>query len=399
MSFIYDGVTPNTFTLMNRDRLQELFKLHLENRLPENEREEFYNYIYKMPDSERESLIAEFIDKLPVDNKLSKADSDLIFRRILKVVNRRRHSLIRYSLTAAASILLMVSGYYLADKYFEPGLSNNKLLSDLSPGGEKAVLQLADGSVVRLDNSKDSTLLEKDGSLTIKVQDNKLLYKNETKERDIKYNLLSTPRCGEFQMELPDGTNVKLNAESSIRFPDKFSSKERRVMITGEVYFEVSKTAGNIPFIVECGDKAKIEVLGTHFNVNSYDNEESIKTTLVEGSVKVSSSITNNSVIITPGQQAAIKNDGSLSVKEVDVDEAIAWRNGRFIFDKADIKTIMRQLERWYNVSVDYKGEFTQYFGGAISRKVNISKIFELFENTGDIKFELKDSLVTIYEK
>ncbi len=384
---------------MNRDRLLELFKLHLENRLPENEKEEFYNYIYKMPDSERESLIAEFIEKLPIDHKLSKADSDLVFRRILKVVKRRRHLLIRYSITAAASILLLVSGYYFADKYFDFRFSENKLLSDISPGGEKAVLQLADGSVVRLDNSKDSTLLEKDGSLTIKVQDNKLLYKNETKERDIKYNLLSTPRCGEFQMELPDGTNVKLNAESSIRFPDKFSSKERRVMITGEVFFEVSKTAGNIPFIVECGDKVRIEVLGTHFNVNSYENEESIKTTLVEGSVKVSSSVTNSSVIITPGQQAAIRNDGSLTVEEVDVDEAIAWRNGRFIFEKADIKTIMRQLERWYNVSVDYKGEFPQYFGGAISRKVNISKIFELFENTGNIKFELKDSLVTIYDK
>jgi len=352
-----------------------------------------------MADSERETLIEELIEKLPSDHKLSRADSDIIFKRILKVVNRRRRTIIRYSLSAAASLLLLVSGFYFAEKFIFSDINDKQLLSDLSPGGEKATLQLADGSVVKLDNSKDSTLLEKDGHLTIKVQDNKLLYKNETNEREVKYNLLTTPRCGEFQMELPDGTNVKLNAESSIKFPDKFSSKERRVMITGEVYFEVSKMAGNTPFIVECGDKARIEVLGTHFNVNSYENEESIKTTLVEGSVKVYSSLTNNSVIITPGQQAAISNNGSLTVREVDLDEAIAWRNGRFIFEKADIKTIMRQLERWYNVSVDYKGEFTQYFGGAISRKVNISKIFELFENTENIKFELRDSLVTIYEK
>lgn len=384
---------------MNNDRLQELFKLHLENRLPEVERDEFFNYIYKMTDSQRESLIEEFFDKLPVDQHLSKTDSDLIFKRVMKTANRRRSSFIRYSVSIAASLLLLLTGYYFADKFYDFGLQSSSVSRDISPGGEKAILTLADGSIVKLENSKDSTLLDRGGSLTIKVQDNKLVYKNEVKGREVKYNLLSTPRCGEFQMVLPDGTNVKLNAESSIKFPDNFSLKERRVMITGEVYFEVAKLADNKPFVVVCGDRARVEVLGTHFNINSYENESSIKTTLVEGSVKVISSITNSSIIITPGQQASVADDGSVSVNEVDIDEAIAWKNGKFIFEKADIQTIMRQLARWYNVEVEFKAEFTQYFGGAISRKVNISKILEMIETTGDVQFELRDSIVTVYKK
>lgn len=384
---------------MNYDRLQELFKLHLENRLPEIERDEFFNYIYNMTDSQRESLIEEFFYKLPVDQHLSKSDSDLIFKRVMKTANRRRSSFIRYSVSIAASLLILLTGYYFADKHYDFGLQSSSVLRDISPGGEKAILTLADGSIVKLENSKDSTLLDRGGSLTIKIRDNKLLYKNEVKGSEVKYNLLSTPRCGEFQMVLPDGTNVKLNAESSIKFPDSFSSNERRVMITGEVYFEVAKLADNKPFVVVCGDRARVEVLGTHFNINSYENELNIKTTLVEGSVKVISSLTNSSIIITPGQQASVANDGSVSVNEVDVDEAIAWKNGKFIFEKADIQTIMRQLARWYNVEVEFKAEFTQYFGGAISRKVNISKILEMIETTGDVQFELRDSIVTVYKK
>ena len=382
---------------MKRDRILELFKLHLENKLSLSDREEFFSELYKMSDSERASLIGEVIDDFPEDYKLSKINSNIIFKRILKKTNIRRKSLIRYSLAAAASLLILFTAYSIIDNIFYSTKETDICVTDIQPGGKKAILTLADGSVINFDDSADSTILEKSSGATIKVHNNKLICKGAELEKIIKYNLLATPRRGEFQMVLPDGTNVKLNAESSIRFPDKFSLKERRVMITGEVYFEVVKLSDDVPFIVECGDRARVEVLGTHFNINSYNDEATIKATLVEGSVRVVSPVSNNSVVITPGQQAQISVDGSLSVKEVDVDEVIAWKNDRFIFEKADIKTIMRQIERWYGVEVEYRRDFNQYFGGAISRKVNISKIFEMFETTGNVKFELKDSLVIVY--
>ncbi len=382
---------------MKRDRILELFKLHLENKLSLSDREEFFSELYKMSDSERASLIGEVIDDFPEDYKLSKINSNIIFKRILKKTNIRRKSLIRYSLAAAASLLILFTAYSIIDNIFYSTKETDICVTDIQPGGKKAILTIADGSVINFDDSADSTILEKSSGATIKVHNNKLICKGAELEKIIKYNLLATPRRGEFQMVLPDGTNVKLNAESSIRFPDKFSLKERRVMITGEVYFEVVKLSDDVPFIVECGDRARVEVLGTHFNINSYNDEATIKATLVEGSVRVVSPVSNNSVVITPGQQAQISVDGSLSVKEVDVDEVIAWKNDRFIFEKADIKTIMRQIERWYGVEVEYRRDFNQYFGGAISRKVNISKIFEMFETTGNVKFELKDSLVIVY--
>ena len=387
---------------MKNERLTYLFNRYLEQKLFDNEEIELMKEISGISDEERESLIDEFYDKLPLTHHLDKRDAERMFSKIVfKSLKARKKVLLRRAISIAASVIVALTAIYFTTDYFIQNHKEYIASQDITPGGEKAVLTLSDGSVVELTSSKDSILTNKENDVVIKVENNKLLYEKKTKAKgsEIKYNTLTTPRSAEFQMTLPDGTNVWLNAECSMMFPVSFSSKERKVYITGEVYFEVTKTVDKRPFIVELADKAKIEVLGTHFNVNAYDNEAGVRTTLIEGSVKVQSLVTSDSFVITPGQQATISKNGQLSVGVVDIEEAIAWKNGRFIFEKADIYTIMRQLERWYNVRVEFEGAINTHFGGAISRKVNISKIFEMLEMTNEVKFKLNDSTVTVLGK
>ena len=204
-------------------------------------------------------------------------------------------------------------------------------------------------------------------------------------------------------MILADGSKVWLNAASSLRFPANFSGKERRVELTGEGYFEVAKNAAmpfkvSIPSLGGTGGGGEVEVLGTHFNINSYNDEASIKTTLLEGSVKVTGLRTQASRLIKPGQQAQLNTNGQLSINSnPDIEEVMAWKNGKFYFgDAMDIVTIMRQLSRWYNIEVTYEGSFSAHFGGSISRNVNVSKVFEMLEMTGSLKFDVKGKKVTV---
>lgn len=387
---------------MDNNRFKELFGRYLEHQLSESEENELMRDIYALSDKELESFLDNCYDNAPANHSIDREDADRIFNTIVRTARQKRNRLIikRITTLAASVVLLLSAGYFIINALIENS-EKFSIAQDITPGGEKAVLTLSDGSVVELTSSKDSILMNKENDVVIKVQNNKLLYEKKTKAKssEIKYNTLTTPRSAEYQMTLPDGTNVWLNAESSIMFPVSFSSKERKVYITGEVYFEVTKTVDKRPFIVELADKAKIEVLGTHFNINAYDNEAGVRTTLIEGSVKVESLVTSDSFVITPGQQATISKNGQLSVGVVDIEEAIAWKNGRFIFEKADIYTIMRQLERWYNVRVEFEGAINTHFGGAISRKVNISKIFEMLEMTNEVKFKLNDSTVTVLGK
>lgn len=382
---------------MKEEILKELFKKHIENRATVEERKELMKLLAQLSAQEIENLIDKEANNPPfvvLDNQ----SSHRVYRQIEQIINRKKRRAFSFLTIAAASLVL----FFVGERLFFSSKEEQRLITqinDLPPGDDKAVLTLADGSTMVLDSQLSTALLADKKEATIEVKENKLLYTSKQQEEILKYNTLTTPKCGEYQLVLPDGTYVKLNAESSISFPQNFSSKERRVMVTGELYFEVKKSANNLPFIVECKNIATVEVLGTHFNINAYENEESVKTTLVEGSVRVTSTTNNQSTVIVPGQQAAISTDGTIEVGEVNIDEILAWKNGRFIFEKADIKAIMRQLERWYGIETTYAGEFKQYFGGAISRKVHISKIFEMFESTGNISFELEGNRVTLHPK
>jgi ferric-dicitrate binding protein FerR (iron transport regulator) len=254
-----------------------------------------------------------------------------------------------------------------------------------------------------LDNVKNGSITQQ-GNVTIsKLTDGQLAYHSSNeKSSGVLYNSITTPRGGQYQLILSDGSKVWLNAASSIRFPTRFNGTERKVEISGEAYFEVSKNAA-IPFKVYIktsdGEDEIVEVLGTHFNINSYGDEFDIKTTLLEGSVKVSKG--KNRQTLTPGQQADLKNNGLLYlIKDANIDEVMAWKNGKFQFDEAtDLTTIMKQIARWYDIEIEYKEKITSHIGGSISRDVNISEVLEMLEMTGTLKFQINGKKVIVQPK
>lgn len=276
--------------------------------------------------------------------------------------------------------------------------------TDVLPGGNKAILKLSDGKTIVLDNAHNG-LLTTQGAVQIEKQEGQLEYKQGAGTATVAYNTLSTPVGGQFQIKLPDGTRVWLNAASSITYPTAFIGKERRVTVYGEAYFEVAKAAGK-PFKIgvltsggESRNGIEVEVLGTHFNINAYNNEATIKTSLLEGKVKIVSDYYNGkqSAILKPGQQAQIEVEGKLKVKEdASMEEVVAWKNGEFLFQSADIGTMMRQVARWYNIEVSYpNGMPKDKFSGKIGRNVNLSQLLEILKYS-EVRFDLKGRTLVI---
>ena len=307
-------------------------------------------------------------------------------------------------MVAASVIVIMhaAGGYFYFNENVPQPIAKvekpqKSIKNDVAPGGNKAVLTLANGSTIILDSAQNGTLSKQGNVRIIKLDDGQLAYDQSdvSAGQAVGYNTISTPKGGQYQLTLSDGTRVWLNAASSLRFPATFSGRERKVELTGEGYFEVAKNKEK-PFEVSVNN-AVVTVLGTHFNINAYSDERVVKTTLLEGSVKVTKG--NAGALITPGEQARINNStGEITVKEeVDLDEAVAWKNGKFIFNDADIKSIMRQLEKWYDVSVIYDKEVPdEEFVGSISRNVNVSQILEMLEKTGSVNFEIKGRTIIV---
>ncbi|RZJ76387.1 MAG: FecR family protein, partial [Flavobacterium sp.] len=254
------------------------------------------------------------------------------------------------------------------------------------PGSNNAVLTLANGNQISLNDKENGILASQSGVIITKNKDGQLQYQIKA-DAPAGINTISTPRGGQYQLILVDGTKVWLNAASSITFPTQFNGSERKVEIIGEAYFEVAKNAKK-PFKVKSKNQI-IEVLGTHFNVNTYDDEAADKTTLLEGSVSVNKIAngkvqTNTSKILKPGQQSTVSaNQSQILVATADEDEAIAWKNGYFKFNKADIQSIMRQVSRWYNVDVEFKGEMNKdLFVGKINRSEHVEEVLNILERS-----------------
>ncbi|HRG24219.1 MAG TPA: FecR domain-containing protein [Chitinophagaceae bacterium] len=315
----------------------------------------------------------------------------------------------KWYLAAAAIILVFLTAavYKLTttDSRSDSSLaetSAGSVVTDLAPGGNKAILRLADGSAIILDSAADGTLSEQGNIKVEKLSNGLLVYtiggKQLTANDAAFYNTISTPRGGQYQVTLSDGTKVWLNAASSIRFPVFFAGNERRVEITGEAYFEVAKNISK-PFKVKT-TASEIEVLGTHFNINAYEDEAAVKTTLLEGMVKVSVPGTggkNTSRFLQPGQQSGISKEGTISVlNNADTEEALAWKNGRFQFKSADIKSILRQISRWYDVDVVYKGNVNLHFSGQLKRDEYVSKVFEKLALTGEVHFKIEGKKIIV---
>lgn len=289
-------------------------------------------------------------------------------------------------LAAAASILIAIfAGFYF---YSGTGNTLNSITTvnakhDAAPGGNKATLTLSDGSQISLTDAGNGQLAEQAGVKITKNKDGQLVYAivpSDTKE--LAYNTISTPRGGVYQINLPDGTSVWLNAASSIKFPTTFAHlSQRKVELKGEAYFEVAKNK-KLPFIVSTAQQ-QVEVLGTHFNINSYEDEGEVKTTLLEGSVKVSA---GNVMLLKPGQQATLglRSSGKIKVSPANIEQAMAWKNGFFHFEKETLHSVLRQLSRWYDVEVVYQVDRPDdEFVGDIPRGVKLSEVLKILEFEG----------------
>lgn len=299
-----------------------------------------------------------------------------------------------YRVAAAAVVLIALSAglYWAVQRHQLATLA--AALNKIGPGGNKATLTLANGKVIDLSDADIGTVAQQQNIAVSKAANGQLIYhiktlpsvNNTAKE----FNTITTPRGGQYQVDLPDGTRVWLNTSSSLRFPIHFAGNERKVTLTGEAYFEIAKNK-HLPFRVITANQ-QVEVLGTHFNINGYEDEEAIKTTLLEGSVKITlaGNLSAGQLILKPNEEALTQNT-SLNKHDADVEEAIAWKNGVFLFNNESLSEIMKQASRWYDVDVVFEDNSlkSQIFSGSISRFKNISQLIEVLESTGSVHFKI----------
>lgn len=282
---------------------------------------------------------------------------------------------------AAVFILLAGLGYFIWNNG-DQQKANEILAEAIAPGKDGAKLKLSDGRVVMIDSLADG-LIATDGNVQVYKENGEIVYKGKADE--VIYNEIVTDKGRQWSAQLPDGSTVWLNAESSLRYPLQFNGRERLVAMTGEASFNVVHNDKQ-PFRVQVKDQL-IEDIGTEFNINAYDNEQNIVTTVVEGVASVS--VQGQKVIVDAGKQASQQN-GTLSVKEADTDKAIAWRKGLFNFEGADIQTVGRQLERWYNIEIVYEPNLPNYqFGGGTFRNNNLQEVLKVLELSG-VRFKLE---------
>lgn len=308
-----------------------------------------------------------------------------------------RLRLLRWSAAAAVVLLLGSAAYFLSTRQTTEvpvaavPAPAERFKNDVNPGQQGAILTLSNGQTIVLDSAANGALAQEGAAKVIK-EGGQIVYKGAGAASSVVYNTMTTPRGRQYHLMLADGTRVWLNAASSITYPVAFTGSERTVSITGEVYFEVAHRAA-MPFTVQKGD-VRVQVLGTHFNVNAYEEEPSLDVTLLEGAVRVvKGSHTNN---IRPGQQARVQGDGMKVVSDVDVDEVMAWKNGYFRFGGATIESLMGQLSRWYDVEIEYKKKVDDRFYAEIPRDTKLSDALKALELTGEVRFGIEGKKIVV---
>jgi ferric-dicitrate binding protein FerR (iron transport regulator) len=315
-----------------------------------------------------------------------------------KVVPITRRPIIWMRKAAAVAIVLIVMTglYYLIN--FNSHREDTRITAkenfsnEVKPGVDKAMLTLSNNERIMLDSSGKGTLAN-EGGTSLENLAGMLSYQVVGKTTEALFNTINTPRGGQYQVRLSDGTRVWLNAASSMRFPSAFPKNERAVELSGEAYFEVAHDAKK-PFRVLV-DGMRVEVLGTHFNINAYKDEGLSKATLVQGKIRISKD--EASAVLNPGQQARINAANELSVvKDADTKEALAWKNGYFQFNNAEIETVMKQLARWYDVDVVYAGVIPQgQINGEIPRTTTADKVIQILEASG-VHAKLEGRKITV---
>lgn len=366
---------------------RQLVRRYMENKATDEELEVFFHLLEQ---GRLETYITEYTER-PAAPEAGR-------------VRRMRRS-IAWAAAVLGAALLAGGGIYLAQR---PGGASPQPFAqgtttvpagEIAPGGDNALLTLADGSVIELDSAGNGSLSVQGNTTVYKHAGGKLAYQAAgptAPHAPTQFNTLTTPRGGKYQVLLPDGTTVVLNAASSLRFPAAFAGAAREVELNGEAYFEVTKNAA-MPFRVKLqGADRTVEVLGTSFNVMAYRDEPVIKTTLVTGAVKVKSE--GAEALLKPGQQAVMSAvpSGRIKVENTGVEEAIAWTNNEFYFNNTNIYSIMRQISRWYNVDVSYEDSLQVFLNGNIRKNVNASQVFKMLELTGEVHFRTEGSRVIV---
>ena len=373
------------------------------------EEESFLFAYYRLFDLEENIL-----DKLRADEKQSlknslkeEIDKQIFQADDIQSIETKRYAVNFYVRWLAAAMLIAVSslGYFFYNRSVTKKVDNQEFVqkkeAKIVPGTNQALLTLENGEVIVLNNQKDGVLSRQSGVSVRKLKDGQLVYEmKETPAQNPVQNTVSTPKGGQYQLILSDGSKVWLNAASSIKFPSAFGLTERLVEITGEVYFEVAADPLK-PFKVK-SENQLIEVLGTRFNVNTYLDELSSKTTLIEGKVSISKLMNGQAHlrgrrIMKPGQQATVdKNSPDIHLESVDTEQSVAWKNGYFKFDKADIQTVMRQICRWYDVEAEYRGNLSKdLFAGEIKRDEDVNKVLRIFQ-LSNIDVQIKGRKIII---
>ena len=334
------------------------------------------------------------------------AVGDFMLSRLHHEIKGTSRSISYKKWLAAAAVLLIGGASWLFVSKFYGGTGPNNIASarknDIAPGGNKAILTLADGSKISLTDAAKGKIASQSGIQITKAANGQLIYTIKATGdanpiagtiQATAFNTIETPKGGQFQVVLPDGSKVWLNAASSVKFPVNFNAvTERRIELKGEAYFEVVHNAA-LPFRVVT-DKQVVEDIGTRFNVNAYEDESGVKTSLIQGKVSITTGA--KTAVLIPGQQATVVNN--IKISEVNTEEVIAWKNGYFNFDDEKLDNIMKSIARWYNVDVVFEDESLkrETFGAITTRFANISTLLRIMEQTGDARFTIEGSTIKI---
>lgn len=398
-----------------KNELLKLLRKYLQGKSSKSESafvDKYYDYFEKE---------ADYVSKL-TNEEQNKLGKELLEGSWKKASSARTLTPLRsyYWMRMAASVAVILSIgsglFYISRNIFTKETVTENIINpgnQILPGGNKAILTLADNSTVILDSAQNGLITNQGNTQIVKLADGQLSYDaGKEKDSQIKYNTISTPVGGQYQLTLSDGTKVWLNAASSIRFPVAFSGKARNVFITGEVYFEVNPVSsnastikgnkGNVPFLVDVAGKGIVKVLGTHFNINSYSDEEAVETTLLEGRVSLTPAIAGRGkepspVMIIPGQQVLLHSDGMIQYNNnVNLEKVVAWKNGYFYFSSSSLQEVMSQMARWYSVEVVFEGKIiSERFSGKIQRDLNLSEALKILE-VNNIKFRIEGKKIFV---
>lgn len=405
---------------MDDKKLRRLLFQYLNNSINPADCVELLNYLNHNPEKVAEILNDHNID-ISEGPAFGNIQANQVFQRIItdsrftgaaadELITPKKYgsiiSLIQKPWFSVAALVLIGCFVTLLKNRQSPVAIKNKVVVNKSqpvivPGSNKAVLRLANNQVILLSSSKNG-VLARSGSLNVrKVNDGKLVYQaaqtadaaSEVKQQS-HLNTLSVPNGGQYQVVLEDGTKVWLNSASSLTYPDAFTGADRQVKLTGEAYFEVAKNP-NKPFYVNVNNE-QIRVLGTHFNITAYDNDDDITTTLLEGSVRVTKN--NTTVLLKPGQQSvSMNNSDRIRVADADVEQVMAWKHGYFIFNDENIQDIMKRVSRWYDVDVVYDGGIKdQQFGGTYDRSKSITELTKYLEKLGKVHFKIEGRRIIV---